>query len=134
MNGANEVQDINTADFKEICDYFNTRLSTYVPTGHSAQGALNNNSYAQLLYTAFYNACLFYPITKTGESLFSGYAKGNWYVPSIEEIRILVAHRIISTTTTTNENQSASDWDSSAYNGKGIFKSGNSSHFNGFLE
>ena len=134
MNGANEVQDINTEDFKEICDYFNTRLSTYVPKGHSAQGALNNNSYAQLLYTAFYNACLFYPTTKTEESLFSGYAKGNWYVPSIEEIRILVAHRIISTTTTTNENQSAGDWDSSAYNGKGIFKSGNSSHFNGFLE
>ena len=86
MNGAYEVQDLTTEDFSNICDYFNTRLSTYAPSGSAAQGSLTNSSYAQLLYPAFYNACLYSPTVNTGESLHTSYSKGNWYVPSVDEL------------------------------------------------
>ena len=133
MNGAYEVQDITAEDFTKICDQFNTRLSTIVPSGGASQGTLINNSYAQLLYPIFYQAYLYDPEIKPGESLFEGYAKGNWYIPSVEETTVLIAHRIISTTATNNASQSASDWDSVEYNGKGIFTDNNKAHFAGFL-
>lgn len=132
-NGAYDVLDITPEQFDDICTYFNSRLGTFAPSGYSSQGALTNSSYAQLLYTSFYNACLYKPTTKVGESLHSGYAKGNWYVPSIEEMRILIAHRIISTTNASNASQSAQDWDSTDYNGRGIFTESNKAYFSGFL-
>lgn len=134
MSTSNEMKDITSEDFSDICTYFNARLGSYVPQGGNAQGSLSNNSYAQLLYPVFYHACLFAPSVKSGETLLAGYAKGNWYIPSVEETRVLIAHRIKSTYTSNNANQTASDWDSDAYNGKGIFKSGNKAYFNGFLE
>lgn len=134
MNGANEVQDLTSEDFSNICTYFNTRLSTFAPSGYSSQGSLTNSSYAQLLYSAFYNACLYVPTTKSGESLLSGYAKGNWYIPSIEEMTILIAHRIISTTSASDASQSAQDWDSTSYTGNGIFTDSNKAYFSGFLK
>ena len=133
MNGANEMQDITSVEFDLICEYFNTRLATVVPTGGAAQGALISNSYAQLLYPIFYQAYLYDPEIKPGESLFEGYAKGNWYVPSVEETAVLISHRIRSTTTTTNTSQSATDWNSVEYTGKGIFTANNKAHFDGFL-
>ena len=133
MNGAYEVQDLTTEDFSNICDYFNTRLSTYAPSGSNAQGSLNNSSYAQLLYPAFYNACLYYPKVNSGESLHTGYSKGNWYVPSVDEVRILIANRIKSTTASSNASQSASDWDSKEYKGSGMFTDSNKGKFAGFL-
>lgn len=133
MNGAYEVQDLTTEDFSNICDYFNTRLSTYAPSGGAAQGSLTNSSYAQLLYPAFYNACLYSPIVNSGESLHPDYSKGHWYVPSVDEIRILIAHRIKSTTAFSNASQSASDWDSTSYKGSGMFTDSNKGKFAGFL-
>ena len=133
MNGAYEVQDLTTEDFSNICDYFNTRLSTYAPSGSAAQGSLTNSSYAQLLYPAFYNACLYSPTVNSGESLHTGYGKGNWYVPSVDEVRILIANRIKSTTAFSNANQSASDWDSINYKGSGMFTDANKGKFAGFL-
>ena len=133
MNGAYEVQDLTTEDFSNICDYFNTRLSTYAPSGSNAQGSLNNSSYAQLLYPAFYNACLYSPKVNSGESLHTGYSKGNWYVPSVDEVRILIANRIKSTTASSNASQSASDWDSKEYKGSGMFTDSNKGKFAGFL-
>lgn len=133
MNGAYEVQDLTAEDFSNICDYFNTRLSTYAPSGSAAQGSLTNSSYAQLLYPAFYNACLYSPTVNSGESLHTGYGKGNWYVPSVDEVRILIANRIKSTTAFSNANQSASDWDSINYKGSGMFTDANKGKFAGFL-
>lgn len=133
MNGAYEIQDLTTEDFSNICDYFNTRLSTYAPSGSSAQGSLTNSSYAQLLYPAFYNACLYSPTVNSGESLHAGYSKGNWYIPSVDEVRILIANRIKSTTAFSNANQSASDWDSINYKGSGMFTDSNKGKFAGFL-
>lgn len=133
MNAAYNMNDINSEQFADICSYFNNRLNTFVYNG-SSQGALTYGSYAQLLYTAFYNACLFEPqINSNDKQLHSSYTKGNWYIPSVDEIRILVAHRILSTTTTTNSAQSAQDWDSENYTGKGIFKATNAGQFSGFL-
>lgn len=133
MNSANEVQKLSLKDFDNICSYFNTRLGTITPASGSAQSALIGNSYAQLLYPVFYQAYLYSPEVKEGESLFEGYSQGNWYVPSIEESTVLIAHRIKSTTTTNNASQSASFWNSQDYTGKGIFKDSNKAYFDGFL-
>ena len=133
MNGAYKVQDLTMEDFSNICDYFNTRLGTFAPSGSSAQGSLTNSSYAQLLYPAFYKACLYSPTIMAGENLHTSYSKGNWYVPSVEEMRILVANRILSTTTSSNVSQSAADWDSVSYTGKGLFTDANKGKFVGFL-
>jgi hypothetical protein len=134
MTGGYAVKDLTMEDFSNVCDYFNTRLSTYVPSGSGAQGSLTNGSYAQLLYPAFYQACLYTPVVKAGESLHVGYSKGNWYVPSVDEIRILVANRIKSTTLANNAAQSAVDWASKAYTGFGMFTDANKGKFTGFLD
>lgn len=134
MTGAYQVKDFTMEDFTNICDYFNTRLSTYTPSGSGAQGSLTNGSYAQLLYPAFYSACLYTPEVKDNETLHTGYGKGNWYVPSVEEMRILIANRIKSTTLATNASQSAVDWNSKAYTGFGMFTDANKGKFTGFLD
>ena len=134
MTGAYKVKDFTMEDFTNICDYFNSRLSTYTPSGSGAQGSLNKGSYAQLLYPVFYKACLYVPKVKNDEFLHSGYAKGNWYVPSVEEMRILIAHRIKSTTLSSNASQSAVDWASKTYTGLGIFTDSNKGKFTGFLD
>ena len=133
MGSSNQMLDITDVQFDDICAYFNSRLSTIVPSGGPAQGTLTDNSYAQLLYPVFYNAQLFTPEVKLGEQLLAGYTKGNWYVPSIEEMQVLIAHRIISTTTSINASQSAADWNSTEYNGNGIFTATNKAYFDGFL-
>lgn len=134
MDAAGDVVDLTSEQFEDVCAYFNSRVATFVPSGSSAQGSLVNNNYDQLLYSAFYKACLYEPELKDGESILDGYRKGNWYVPSVDETRILVARRILSTTITTNTTQSAQDWKSDSYNGKGIFTSSNQKYFIGFLK
>jgi hypothetical protein len=63
------------------------------------------------------------------------YKAGNWYVPSIAEMSMLISHRINSTTTATNADESTADWysETSTYTGKGIFKDTNKLYFDGFL-
>jgi hypothetical protein len=55
------------------------------------------------------------------------YKAGNWYVPSIEEMSLLIAHRIISTTSAMQAADSINDWyqENSSYTGNGIFKEEN---------
>ena len=134
MSTSREIQDLTIEQFEDICSYFNSRISVFAPSGYSAQGSLIGSSYAQLLYPVFYKACIFEPEFNLNESVINGYRKGNWYIPSIEETRVLIARRIISTTTSVNDDQSAQDWKSKTYNGNGIFTSANAKYFIGFLE
>ena len=60
------------------------------------------------------------------------YKKGTWYIPSKDEIELLVWYRIRSTSTATTANTPA-NWDSEDYNvGNSIF-SDKSAHFNSVL-
>jgi hypothetical protein len=63
------------------------------------------------------------------------YKAGNWYVPSITEMSLLIAHRIISVTTAVQATDSIADWynESPTYNGLGIFNDKNKAYFGGFL-
>ena len=128
VNGANKIQNIDTSNFDDICSKFNSRIASV-----SNQGSLEDSSYEQLLYSAYYRACLYKPTVKIGETLISEFDKGNWYVPSTEEIKVLVAKRIESTTTTNNSIESAKWWNSDNYSNKGIFTTKTSPFLVGFL-
>lgn len=135
MNSSYEIIDGFTInDFDNICKQFDTRCSEIEPKGGSKQGSLTSNTYAQLIYPAFYKVSIFQP--ETDGTLMEYYKSGNWYVPSITEMSLLIAHRIISTTTAASANDSISDWykDNATYNDKGIFNNINKNYFIGFLE
>lgn len=135
MNSSFEVVDgFSTDEFDSICDQFNLRAGAVVPRGGTAQGALSSqNTYAQLIYPAFYKASIFQP--ETDGVLMDYYKAGNWYVPSITEMSMLIAHRIISVTTAMQAADSVADWysENPVYNGKGIFKDKNKAYFGSFL-
>lgn len=135
MNSSFEIIDGFTVDeFDSICDQFNLRAGAVIPSGGTAQGALSSqNTYAQLIYPAFYKASIFQP--ETDGVLMDYYKAGNWYVPSITEMSMLIAHRIISVTTAVQAADSVADWYSTnpTYTGNGIFTEANKAYFGGFL-
>lgn len=135
MNSSYEIVDgFSVSDFEAICAQFNTRAGAIVPSGGVAQGSLSNgNSYAQIIYPAFYKASIFQP--ETSGKLMDYYKAGNWYVPSIAEMSSLIANRIISVTTAMQAADSVADWytENPKYSGKGIFTDDNKNYFGGFL-
>lgn len=133
-SGYKIIDGFSSDDFDQICDQFNLRASAVIPSGGTAQGALSaSNTYSQLIYPAFYKASIFQPET-TG-TLVDYYKAGNWYVPSITEMSLLIARRIISTTTAVQASDSMADWysENPTYTGSGIFTEANKAHFGGFL-
>lgn len=135
MNSSYEViPGFSIKEFESICDQFNVSAGSVVPKGGVAQGSLSSdNTYAQIIYPAFYKAAIFQPESET--PIMDHYKAGNWYVPSIAEMSMLISHRINSTTTATNADESTADWysETSTYTGKGIFKDTNKLYFDGFL-
>lgn len=135
MNASYEIVDgFSVSDFDAICTQFNNRAGSVVPSGGTNQGALSSgNSYAQMIYPAFYKASIFQPET-TGK-LMDYYKAGNWYVPSITEMSLLIAHRIISVTTAMQAVDSIADWytKNPKFSGNGIFTDDNKNYFGGFL-
>lgn len=135
MNDSFEVVDnLSIEDFETICVQFNNRASVVTAPGLIQQGSLSTqNSYAQLIYPAFYKASIFEP--ETSGVLMDHYKAGNWYVPSINEMSLLIAHRITSVTTAMQADDSISDWysENPTYNDKGIFTNSNKAYFGGFL-
>lgn len=132
--GYKVVDGLSEEDYDLICNQFNLRAGAVVPRGSVAQGALSTgNTYAQLIYPAFYKVCIFQPET-TG-TLADAYKAGNWYVPSIDEMSMLIAHRIKSVTTATQASDSVADWYgvNQVYTGNGIFTESNKAYFGGFL-
>lgn len=133
-SGYKVIEGLSGDDYDWICTKFNSRAGAVVPSGSVAQGPLSSgNTYAQLIYPAFYKVCLFQPET-TG-TLVDAYKAGNWYVPSIDEMSMLIAHRIKSVTTATQASDSVADWygANQFYTGNGIFTETNKAHFGGFL-
>jgi hypothetical protein len=135
MNTSFEVIDgFSIDEFDAICDQFNLRAGAVVPKGGTEQGALSSqNTYAQIIYPAFYKASIFQP--ETDGALMDYYKAGSWYVPSITEMSLLIAHRIKSVTTAVQAADSIADWysDNPVFNDKGIFTNKNKAYFGGFL-
>lgn len=131
-SGFKVTDTLSIEDYDSICTQFDSRLGTI--TFNGAQGPLSSdNTYAQLIYPAFYKACIFQP--ETSGVLIDAYKAGNWYVPSIDEITMLIAHRIKSVTTATQASDSVDDWygKDQVYTGKGIFTERNKKYFEEFL-
>ena len=125
------VGNLTTTQFEQVCSQFDHDLGI-----KSNIGSLKRGTYDQLLYPAFYKACLYEPEFADGEIVLDEYRKGNWYVPSVDEIRVLVAQRIRSTSTSTVDTVSETFWNSTNYteNTNNVFTMSNSSYFSGFLE
>lgn len=112
----------NYTDFEEIEEIFNTTVQD--------KGFADNVDYYKVLNPLALRISLFEPESLKEEGL-DYYSKGKWYIPSKEELTLLVWHRIRSTTTATTSNTSQY-WDSSNYIGSGIFAS-TYTKFNDFL-
>lgn len=120
----NRLQNINTiADFEEVCDLFNESVVNQFPSGVD---------YSKTLNPIYIKASLYEPQDLTGTFATTNYSKGNWYIPSIAELELLIYYRIRSTAKETDTNIE-SYWNSTEYNnGNSIFSS-TSSEFKAFL-
>lgn len=120
----NKVQNLNTiADVTEICKLFNESVVQNFPTGVD---------YSKTLNPIYIMASVYEPANLEGTFATTNYAKGNWYIPSIAELELLIYYRIRSTAKSTDVDLK-SYWDSTNYsNGDSIFSS-TSSEFKAFL-
>lgn len=118
------VLSVTENTFDDLCNLFDQI------TGNTAV------KYSQLMYPAFYKACLYEPKPIKTEAVSELYKAGMWYVPSIEEMTILIAHRIKSTTQYTQEGQAVLDWNATTYkkDDSYFFNQANSNLFEGFLK
>lgn len=97
-------------DFDDVYKEFNntvTSLFNDVSEGH------------KVLHPLALKVSAFQPDNLSNQGL--GYSKGNWYIPSYEEMKLLIWYRIRSTCTNTTSNSQAY-WDSTEYTkGNSIF-------------
>ena len=120
----NELQNINTKkDVEDICELFNTNVILNYPSGYD---------YSKVLNPIYLKTLVYEPKNLSGNFATTQYSKGNWYIPSIKELELLIYYRIMSTTKE-NDNNIPSYWNSIEYNnGNSIFSS-TSSEFKAFL-
>ena len=102
------------------------------------EGVRNNlgfstaSNYYKVLHPLAIKACLFEPNNLSGTGI-NLYKKGNWYIPSTDELELLIWYRIRSTATPTTSDTEAY-WNSNKYSeGNSIF-SDKSNYFTSFLE
>ena len=102
---------------------FNTSVELNYPGGVD---------YSKVLNPIYLKAVVYEPKNLEGTFAKTNYCKGNWYIPSIKELELLIYYRIMSTTKET-DNNIPSYWNSDDYhNGNSIFSS-TSSEFKAFL-
>lgn len=112
-------------DSEKLKDVFNNFTTAIVAVG------FDKSDYYKVLHPMAFRVSNFVPENLSGKGL-DYYNKGNWYIPSVEELGLLIWYRIRSTaksTTTAPETY----WDSNDYtNGNSIF-SNTHMHFGSFL-
>lgn len=94
-------------------------------------GFVTSSNYYKVIHPLAFKTAAFEPenLSKSGVTY---YSKGNWYIPSKEELELLIWYRIKSTATSTTSS-TESYWDSDDYSkGNSIF-SDKSSYFTSFL-
>jgi hypothetical protein len=122
-------KSISIAEFDTICSKFHSGVVRIM-----GGASLSKGTYAQLLYPAYYKADLYSP---TAANLLPLYSAGSWHIPSVDEMSLLIAHRITSTVTAyTTTDESKEDWykDKPIFNGLGIFTDATKPYFSGFLQ
>ena len=121
----NSLQNINTQeDITKICELFNTQVLNSFPPG---------SDYSKVLNTIYLKSLLYEPKNLQGQFATTNYSRGNWYIPSIKELELLIYYRILSTTSATDTNIK-SYWNSVEYTrGSSIFST-TSNDFKAFLE
>ena len=121
----NRVQNLDTIEaIEDVCSMLNTAAGLVYPSGVD---------YSKVLNPIYLKALAYEPANLEGDFAKTSYSKGNWYIPSIKELELLIYYRIMSTTKAT-DNNIPSYWDSEAYgNGNSIFTS-TSSDFKAFLD
>lgn len=114
-------------DFSDLCDVLNTSIKN--------QG-FNSAPYYKVIHPLAFKASLYEPKclkdVKNQQGL-NYYRKGNWYIPSVEELELLIWYRIRSTTAAVNAATSKSNWDANTYNSGSEIFSKTSESFTNFL-
>ena len=120
----NKVQNLDSKQaIDTVCGLFNEAVSLAYP---------KNVDYSKVLNPIYLKALTYEPANLEGDFAKTNYSKGNWYIPSIKELELLIYYRIMSTTKPT-DNNIAGYWNSTDYgNGNSIF-SAKSSDFKAFL-
>lgn len=121
----NKLQNINTiTDVETICKLFNESVALNFPAGAD---------YSKVLNPIYIKTQVYEPQNLEGSFATTNYAKGNWYIPSIKELELLIYYRIRSTAKAT-DNDIKSYWNATSYsNGNSIF-SATSTEFKAFLD
>ena len=122
----NNLQNINAiADIENICKLFNESVIKQYPSGVD---------YSKVLNPIYLKASVYEPQNLEGDFALTNYSKGNWYIPSIAELELLIYYRILSTTKP-NDTNIKGYWDSTEYsNGNSIFSNTvTNTKFNSFL-
>lgn len=115
----------NATTFDDICSQFNSGVRNNL-------GFNTASDYYKVIHPLAFKTSVFEPenLSDNGATY---YAKGNWYIPSTDEMELLIWYRILSTATSTTSN-TQSYWDSTDYSkGNSIF-SDKSDKFSSFLD
>lgn len=110
--------------FEEVCAKFDEGV-------RSNLGFTTASNYYKVIHPLAFKTAIFEPENLSNSGV-NYYSKGNWYMPSKEELELLIWYRIRSTATATTTS-TESYWDSVEYSkGSSIF-SDKSSYFESFL-
>ena len=120
----NKLQNINNiTDVETICRLFNESIILNFPAGAD---------YSKVLNPIYIKIQVYEPENLTGTFATTNYSKGNWYVPSIAELELLIYYRIRSTAKE-NDNNIESYWNATSYNNGNSIFSATSTEFSAFL-
>ena len=129
LNDQNEFTGTwSSVDFEDSENV--SRLNTVFNEAASELGFNENVDYHQVIHPLAIRTLAFEPQNLSDRGL-SYYKKGNWYIPSKDELDLLIWSRIRSAVSSTTS-KSESYWNSSDYKGEGIFSDKNA-YFEGFL-
>lgn len=115
----------NSWDSEKLKDVFNNFTNSITALG------FDKVDYYKVLHPMAFRVSNFVPENLSGKGL-DYYSKGSWYIPSIDELELLIWYRIRSTSKSTTT-ATKTYWDSTDYtNGSSIF-SNTYMHFDSFL-
>ena len=109
------IDNINISNLETIFNNFNEVVKTKFDSDKAI-----DVKYHTTLNPLFIKASLYEPQNLSNEGV-DYYSRGNWYIPSKEELSLLIWYRVLSTTSTTTT-EPESYWNSTNYkNGNSIF-------------
>lgn len=129
LNNQNEFTGTWSSDDFEDSENV-SKLNTVFNEAAAELGFNENVDYYQVIHPLAIRTLAFEPQNLSDKGL-NYYKKGNWYIPSKDELELLIWSRIRSSVSSTTS-KSESYWNSSDYKGEGIFSDKNA-YFEGFL-